>query len=224
MGEIAPAFPRPVPGGLSGGHVNVNGGTLGCLVSVNGAGRFILSNNHVLANVNAATPGDPILEPGLAAGGAANEPIARLTAFSKIHLNNPIRNEIDAATAELLHPADMTSDIQGIGPVQSTTLAAVHGMTVRKHGAITQHTIGVVDDETADFRTTFPGAGFAYFHNQFGIISTDTGPFADRGDTGALVVEATTLQPVGLLFAVSPPVTFCNRIDAVLSAFGAQIL
>ncbi len=54
---------RPAPGGVSIGHRDITAGTLGCLVKKDG--RFvILSNNHVLANSNAAEIGDAILQPG----------------------------------------------------------------------------------------------------------------------------------------------------------------
>ncbi len=59
---------RPAPGGISIGHKDITAGTLGCLVKKNGQ-VVILSNNHVLANSNAASPGDAILQPGVYDGG-----------------------------------------------------------------------------------------------------------------------------------------------------------
>jgi len=59
---------RPAPGGVSIGHFEITAGTLGCLVK-RGGETFILSNNHVLANANAASKGDPILQPGAHDGG-----------------------------------------------------------------------------------------------------------------------------------------------------------
>ncbi|TVP59895.1 MAG: hypothetical protein EA351_01115 [Gemmatimonadales bacterium] len=55
---------RPAPIGFSVGHPDITAGTLGARV-VNGGGQvFILSNNHILANSNNASIGDPILQPG----------------------------------------------------------------------------------------------------------------------------------------------------------------
>ena len=55
---------RPViPPGASLGHFNISAGTFGCLVR-RGNELFILSNNHVLANLNQCQAGDPILQPG----------------------------------------------------------------------------------------------------------------------------------------------------------------
>ncbi len=75
---------RPAPGGVSIGHRDITAGTLGCLVRKDGQ-SFILSNNHVLANSNAAQVGDPILQPGPIDGGAlATDHIANLEAFVPI--------------------------------------------------------------------------------------------------------------------------------------------
>jgi len=75
---------RPAPGGVSIGHRDITAGTLGCLVRKGGQ-SFILSNNHVLANSNAAQLGDPILQPGPVDGGTlATDHIANLEAFVPI--------------------------------------------------------------------------------------------------------------------------------------------
>jgi hypothetical protein len=80
---------RPAPGGVSIGHRDITAGTLGCLVRKGGA-VFILSNNHVLANSNAAAIGDPILQPGPHDGGTiANDHIANLEAFVPISFVAP---------------------------------------------------------------------------------------------------------------------------------------
>lgn len=75
---------RPAPGGASIGHVDITAGTLGCLVRKNGQ-TYILSNNHVLANSNAARVGDPILQPGPIDGGRfPQDQIATLAQFIPI--------------------------------------------------------------------------------------------------------------------------------------------
>jgi len=75
---------RPAPGGVSIGHVDITAGTLGCLVTRNGQ-LFILSNNHVLANSNAAEKGDPIIQPGRYDGGTIEDQIATLEDFVPIN-------------------------------------------------------------------------------------------------------------------------------------------
>ncbi len=72
---------RPtVPPGVSVGHLDVTAGTFGCLVR-RGSEIFILSNNHVLANVNLGQPGDPIIQPGRYDGGTAADQIATLAEY-----------------------------------------------------------------------------------------------------------------------------------------------
>lgn len=72
---------RPtIPAGVSLGHTDVTAGTLGCLVR-RGNNIFILSNNHVLANVNAGQPGDAIIQPGRYDGGTAADKVATLSEF-----------------------------------------------------------------------------------------------------------------------------------------------
>ena len=69
-----------IPPGVSIGHADVTAGTFGCLVR-RGGELFILSNNHVLANVNAGQPGDPIIQPGRYDGGGPADQIATLADF-----------------------------------------------------------------------------------------------------------------------------------------------
>jgi len=76
---------RPAPGGVSIGHRDITAGTLGCWVHRDGQ-WMILSNNHVLANSNAAEIGDPILQPGPYDGGRnPDDQIAVLEDFVRIH-------------------------------------------------------------------------------------------------------------------------------------------
>ncbi len=79
---------RPAPGGVSIGHYKITAGTLGCTVKDLQTGeRFILSNNHVLANTSIgkdgrAAPGDAVLQPGPYDGGKrGSDIIARLERF-----------------------------------------------------------------------------------------------------------------------------------------------
>ena len=58
-------------------------GTFGCLVR-RGSEIFILSNNHVLANVNKAQIGDAIIQPGRYDGGKIEDEVATLAEFISI--------------------------------------------------------------------------------------------------------------------------------------------
>jgi hypothetical protein len=69
--------------GVSIGHVRTTAGTLGAIVQRTGE-RFLLSNNHVLALLNQAQVGDPILQPGPGDGGTLNQTVGELVGFEPI--------------------------------------------------------------------------------------------------------------------------------------------
>lgn len=104
---------RPAHGGDSIGHVNITAGTLGCLVTDNSDGTTcILSNNHVLADQNAAGIGDSILQPGPHDGGTVvGAEIARLKRF--VTINTTATNQVDAAIAEPINVADVVNQMEG---------------------------------------------------------------------------------------------------------------
>jgi hypothetical protein len=195
-------------------------GTLGCLVEDGGGQRFILSNNHVLAGVNAGTSGDDILEPATLDGGDAFPPIGQLFDFEPIRFGG-VMNVMDAAIASV-NAADVLPEIDTIGPVSGKPLAPLEHMSVLKHGRTTGKTRGVISDIAAD-PAVLLGARIAHFQGQIGITGVD-GPFSDSGDSGSLVVEATSLRPVGLLFSAGPTMSFCCPIQPVLKRFGVSIV
>jgi hypothetical protein len=220
VGDVV-AFVRPVRGGASIGHPDTTAGTLGCLLRRDGDGDvYILSNNHVLANVNQAALGDPILEPGPADGGTS--PIAELADFEAIKLWGGA-NEIDAAIARVLHPGDVLPDIEVIGHVRNPPVPAALYQSVRKHGRTTKHTVGVISDLSADLWVRVLPQQQAWFEGQLSVVGTG-GQFSQPGDSGSLVVDGVSLAPVGLLFAGGRDQTFLNPIDPVLVRFDATII
>src|SRR5438034_10144668 len=89
---------RPAPMGFSVGHPAIPAGTIGARVR-DALGRvYILSNNHVLANSNGATIGDPEYQPGPFDGGTSADQIATLSDFQVINFTGG-SNTIDAAIA-----------------------------------------------------------------------------------------------------------------------------
>jgi len=74
---------RPAMGGTSIGHYLITGGTFGGVVYRRGE-PYILSNNHVLANVNEAQLGDAIYQPGPYDGGDEFCTIGTLFDYVKI--------------------------------------------------------------------------------------------------------------------------------------------
>ena len=220
----------PTSCGVSVGHKSVTAGTLGCLVEKPGDPTpYILSNNHILADTNAAAIGDEILQPGPLDGGVlTGDIIAHLSDFERLMLvpagsaPSATPNAYDAAIAKLLDSATVTPDILQIGAVSATAKPSALHQSVRKHGRTTLHTVGVVTDVSAAIRVGY-GTRVADFDDQIAVIGAG-GLFSSGGDSGALVVDAVSLQPVGLLFAGGASTTFVNPIDVVLARFGARIL
>ena len=74
-------------------------GTICCRVKL-GNHVYALSNNHVYANQNLATPGDAVIQPGTFDGGSSpDDDIGTLTAFKPIVFSTSANNVIDAAIA-----------------------------------------------------------------------------------------------------------------------------
>jgi hypothetical protein len=71
---------RPVRPGVSVGKIDGPTGTIACIVR-RGSQRFILSNNHVLANLNDGKPGDAVVQPGPADGGTLADQVGALVQF-----------------------------------------------------------------------------------------------------------------------------------------------
>ena len=222
IGEMRPIYPRPVKGGAAGAHTGVyTGGTLGCLVERNGAGMYILSNNHVLAASNAGSLKDPILEPGRDGGGAVHPPIAYLSDFRALDFSGGV-NYIDAAVAELNGANQMLPEIFDIGRVVNPPAVAATTMSVRKYGR-NGLTVGVVSDIAADCHVPYGSGRKAYFEDQIAVQGVN-GDFGYDGDSGSLAVETTTNRAVGLVFASCLLTTLCNPIAVVLKQFNATIL
>lgn len=215
---------RPVPCGFSVGHPKITAGTLGCLVEKDGK-HYILSNNHVLANSNAAREGDLIIQPGTSDNGKCpGDKIATLEPYSKIDFSGD--NYIDAAIA-LVGDAGQTlvePEIIGIGTPSSTPCLASIGQEVRKSGRTTGHTVGVVEAISADIEVDFERR-LVSFVEQIEIKSIGSDPFGEDGDSGSLILDNETLAPVALLFAATRYGSiFANPIKPVLDYYDVTVV
>jgi hypothetical protein len=236
-------WPLPVPTGVSVGHPDITAGTIAARVKKN-VEVFILSNNHVLANVNQAAPGDPILQPGTFDGGIADDAIANLTDFQPIAFCDVFfiwlicdqTNTMDAAIAKsdpgklgvatpnggygapssTLHPAYGDPSASG-----DENLTQLLGASVQKYGRTTGLTAGTVNTINATVNVCYDEncLNVARFSDQ---LIVGPGTFSAGGDSGALVVDSQR-RPVGLLFAGSDTQTIVNRIDLVLNRFGVTV-
>ncbi|MEW6207610.1 MAG: serine protease [Acidobacteriota bacterium] len=226
---------RPAPSGISIGHFDITAGTLGGLVRDKETGNVvILSNNHVLANSNAASLGDPILQPGPADGGTdPADRIATLTRFVEI-LFDGSENRVDCAIATPVEPNSVIWNTKDVGP-QTPLEARVLteddlGDFVHKTGRTTEHTQGFVQALFATVTVKYDLFQKATFVDQI-IVSQSPAEeaFSNGGDSGSLVYDSQN-RCVGLLFAgsegsaESPATTIVNPINFVLQQLNIEFL
>jgi len=223
-GEIsslqATARHRPAFPGVSIGHYKGATGSFGCLAMDEERRLYIVSNNHVLANLNSASLGDEILQPGPADGGTRKDDvIARL--FGYVPLDFQGLNRVDAALAEPVDYSDVLPANPWVGSVEGTAVARINSR-VMKFGRTTGLTIGVVQARNATIKVNM-GKSIALFEDQI-VVKGAKGRFSDNGDSGALLLDMSR-HAVGLLFAGSSSgLTFANPIEDVLTCLGVEIL
>jgi hypothetical protein len=230
---------RPAQGGYSVGHKSITAGTIATCVydilpsgsvspPVHGVGiptkYYILSNNHVLANSNAGSLGDAVLQPGPFDGGTdPADRIATLTRFVPITFNPPTplasqNNFVDCAIAEgQFH--DLNRLIYWNGPVRGwrRKSTVTVGMLVKKTGRTTNFTTGRITAINATIDVNYGGGKVARLKDQ--IVTTN---MSAGGDSGSLVLTLDNVA-VGLLFAGSSTSMIANQIENVRSLLKVEV-
>jgi hypothetical protein len=233
----------PVKLGSSGGNANDSstqgrliyccGGTLGSLVQRNGT-YYILSNNHVLARSDSASVGDSIIQPGLIdtnCSTTGTSTVANLSQFVNLETARP---NVDAALAQIVSGTVETSgNILSLGATATGGTAdagpphAGHGMiatvneAVAKSGRTTGLTCSTVSAKEITTSVSYQkgcntGATFSVTYS--GQISVAGGNFSSSGDSGSLIVDQNTSDPVALLYGGSDTDTVGHPVADVLSA------
>ena len=200
----------------------VMAGTFGAVVEADGT-RYILSNNHVLANTNALSIGSPIFQPGLLDNGnPQQDQIATLTRFVALISEQP--NSLDCAIAEILDPKSVrASFLPKVGRLQHPEpIAATENMRVEKVGRTTGYTTGTVFDVSADVKIEYD-LGMLTFQDQI-LVRGSTGPFSDQGDSGSVIVDRATKRATALLFAGSASHTIANPLEEVLAQLALRMV
>jgi hypothetical protein len=206
----------PIELGTSGINANTTdccSGTLGSLLVDQTGKQYVLSNNHVMGRVGHAALGEAIVQPGYVdtlCDFTTPQTVATFTAAPSINSN------VDAAIAEVV-PArvDSSGAIIGLGgvnpdgsyipaPPANTIATATIGMQVAKSGRTTGLSCGVVEAVNATVIVDFsaecgnPSAESVLFRGQ-----TILNDIVKPGDSGSLIVEAATAQPLALVAAGS---------------------
>jgi hypothetical protein len=241
---------RPARPGISIGHYQITAGTLGCLVQKNGQ-VFILSNNHVLANSNAAQAGDPIWQPGKYDGGTSADQIGTLEQFIPIGFPgatppppspapgcSPLASIMKLISPQPAPPAPQINE-----PGNNTVDCAIARPTSPNLVTPDILNIGVpVGVGTATLGTQLQKMGrtTAYTTGQITqidvTVSVDyggkvgvyknqlmAGAMSAGGDSGSAVLDMQR-RVVGLLYAGSDTTTIMNPIQFVLDALQVQLV
>jgi hypothetical protein len=241
---------RPVvPPGVSIGHYRISAGTFGCLVG-RGDKVFILSNNHVLADLNKGEEGDPILQPGSADGGTMEDQIATLAEFVPLDFGTEepicpvagfaatVLNGL-AALVGSTHRLQAVQQTEGVNRVDAALARPLSADLVRNEilyiGAPTgagTATLEMAVQKTG--RTTGRTTGtitqidVTVRIDYYGPTALFEGqlvasPMSEPGDSGSAVLDMER-RVVGLLFAGSDAATIINPIEEVLSALNVEIV
>ncbi|UPK01686.1 hypothetical protein [Bradyrhizobium sp. 170] len=222
---------RPLLPGGSVGHFKITAGTIGAIARDKKTGRdVILSNNHVLANENAAKIGDAIVQAGVIDGGSLKrDAVAKLSKW--IDLITKRANLIDAAIAPITKSIDFDAlTYKGIGKLAGTrTTPILPGMAVKKLGRTTGLTRGKVSAIEIDKVVVDYDLGSLSFDNQVEIESVGNSAFSAGGDSGSLILDEENFG-CALLFAGSERggpndrgLTYANPIAIVLKRLAIEL-
>lgn len=226
---------RPAPAGFSVGHFKVTAGTIGVFCRGNSAPRnarvMILSNNHVLANVNLGVYGDCITQPGNYDGGRCPaDQVAILERFVPINFASGASNVVDCATGWTWH--DRVRNDMGYQSgssivyfrISPTPVNPSVGQLVGKTGRTTGLTEGRITATNVAVNVNYGSGRVAHFVNQFSAQSLTAAPFSAGGDSGSCIWTWNGARnPVGLLFAGGGAITFANPITSVLAALDVHL-
>lgn len=144
---------RPIYGGLSVSHKDVTAGTISLIVrDKTNKEPLILSNNHILANLNKGKKGDAIVQPGIADGGkVSTDTVGYLERFVVMK---------DGATADCAVAKLASKDISRYGILSLGDVWFLEnpkvGMVIEKFGRTTGFTTGKVNAINGTFKV---GAG-----------------------------------------------------------------
>ena len=233
----------PVMLGTSGGNAKDSStqgkliyccsGTLGSLLQRSGT-FYILSNNHVLARSDLAALGDDVTQPGLIdanCSATGTTTVGKLSQFVSLEATG---TNVDAAIAQIVTgTVDTSGTILSLGstatgstpdpapPHGGNGIIAAVGEAVAKSGrssALTCSTVGAIEIQTSVSYQKGCNTGANFSVNYTGQVSVTGGAFSAAGDSGSLIVDENSADPVALLYGGSDTDTVGNPVADVLSA------
>jgi hypothetical protein len=246
LGEIKPLNienqekHRPLIGGISIGPESGGGGTLGCIVNLEGE-KYALTNMHVVDYALKGTL-ENVYQPAKLDGGS--EIIGRTEKFSKINyppkkprgalkniykvienllytvfalftrkkISRAIENKTDIALIKLKNQ-ETTNEILGLGNFKEISNPKI-GMSVttsgRSSGVQKAKIIGLEGRSIIQFPE-----GRLLFVDQIVIA----GSVAKAGDSGSIVLDSSN-KVVGAIFAGNPLYSLVNKAEEIQNEFG----
>jgi hypothetical protein len=245
---------RPAPPGVSLGHYLITAGTFGAVVRDRATGRpLILSNNHVLANINMANLGDPILQPGLADGGQVRtdtlgflerfvpidfgtEPPTCPYATGTARIANALARLVRSRYRLLAFQSDPTAinrvDAAVARPVEDDAITdeileigVVQGTVLPQLGMPVRKSGRTTGLTSGEITVLDATVSISYGEQREARFENQivTGAMSQGGDSGSLLVAGDPPSAVGLLFGGSLYATIHNPIQAVLDALEVDI-
>ena len=237
---------RPLQGGCSiGPEASVSAGTLGGWACDNTDDTIVLvSNNHVISNLDTLPVLRRIVQPGRLDGGVLPGDV-----IGSLKRHNPVNtvanpppggtviptSVVDAAIGSIDAGIDIDHDVLQVGPAIYELRAPALNINVEKRGRTTRRTTnGRITSVGMTFNCTYRNrTRISQIQNAFRITSTDSNVFSSPGDSGSLIFDQAagqlsgTLPVVGLLYAGGTftngtPFTDANDINAVFGALNLE--
>lgn len=223
---------RPLESGLSVGLAAYrDAGTLG-FVAEDDSGYYVASCNHVLADVDRAIAGDPVVQPGPSDRRPSSSTlIGALARAPKISFTEP--NTVDAALATLADGTEFyaawTEALPGrVRGLRAASRADLDRPVVKagRSTGITRGEITQVDVST--LRIPYGRNKTARFVGQIEVTGARARPFSAPGDSGSLVVGRDG-QALGIVFCggldeQGVDLSYANPLPEALAALRARLV
>lgn len=240
---------RPAPGGCSIGHYQISAGTLGMVVKKDGV-RYILSNNHILSNLNEGEIGDDILQPGKydIKPEMGNCEIAKLSEFIPIKVafdlsDCPIGNAVASMFNFFAKMLSRRTKLIPFVEDENTVDCALAKPNDEADVLDTILEIGEpkeVIEPLVGMRIKKSGRTTGLTHGEITAIDVTVnvgmgdssfaifvdqiamGAISEGGDSGSIILTENN-EIVGLLFAGSDTVTLANRWNRIKESLGVEL-
>lgn len=203
---------RPVIGGVSIGHEDIGYGSSGVMaVDPDTGDEYILSNNHVLANVNRGDIGDAINQPG-----SSTRAPGELAGY--VTLEDGVT--VDVAWADITHEDGIDPTINNLETPDEPVGIRIPsvGDTITKSGARTGVTTGDVRQLDTAVNVGF-GDDIRYRMEHCVIADK----YSDGGDSGSAVINPDDGSIAGIHFASGSSVSVFCAADQVEQETGLKL-